>query len=61
MRVEWTTPDEPTIGKSHQHRGIETTMPRKKLPRNPAIIYAFEKTGLLVTEANEHLKLSRGA
>lgn len=144
LRVEWITPDEPTISKSHQHRGIKTTMPRKRLSRNascpcesgkkyghccydrgfeysvdedgtifksipmsdelvevieeqkrkfvethgrepgpgdnlffdmpplehaehymiegmkqagldPAVIYAFEKTGLLVTEANEHL------
>jgi len=27
----------------------------KKAGLDPAIIYAFEKTGLLVTEANEHL------
>ena len=27
----------------------------KKAGMDPAIIYAFEKTGLLVTEANEHL------
>ena len=27
----------------------------KKAETDPAVIYAFEKTGLLVTEANEHL------